>query len=68
MAERTSHQGDMQLIYSPDDEGWYWQQLHGDWPCSQLFATEAEAKAARDESMLEWKRKQSYQTSWSMYR
>lgn len=33
---------DYHLVYSPDDNGWYWERFD-DWATSQLFETNAEA-------------------------
>ncbi len=48
----------IELIYSPDDAaatgcGWYWQSVYGD-ATSQLFATEEEARRARQYGKLKW--------------
>ena len=41
------------LVYSPDDGGYYWQELFGDWAVSKLFKTKQEAMDANEEDM-EW--------------
>ena len=43
----------MELIYSPYDNGWYWQR-HSDWATSQVFATKREAQQAARHKLLEW--------------
>ena len=43
----------MKLIYSPDDNGYYWQR-YGDWKVSQLFATIAEANHAQVHDYIVW--------------
>ena len=43
----------MDLIYSADDGGWYFQR-YSDWKVSQLFDTEDDAIAARNRGELEW--------------
>jgi len=43
----------MKLIFSPDDNSWYWQR-YSDWKTSQLFKTEEEARQARDIGILKW--------------
>ena len=43
----------MELIYSPDERGWYWQRF-SDWKTTQLFATKELAIRARDDKILEW--------------
>ena len=44
---------DMQLVYSPDDNGWYWQR-YKDWKTSQIFRTELEALKAKEKNKLKW--------------
>lgn len=43
----------MKLIYSPDDNGYYWQRF-SDWATSQLFQTPKEAMQARLDKKLIW--------------
>lgn len=43
----------MKLVFSPDDNGWYWQR-YSDWKTSQLFKSEEEAQQARDINILRW--------------
>jgi len=43
----------MNLIFSPDDNGYYFQRF-SDWKTSQLFKTEKEAIKARKENKLIW--------------
>lgn len=43
----------MELVYSPDDNGYYWQR-YSDWATSQVFADIKQAYAARRAGMLEW--------------
>ena len=42
------------LVYSPDDNGWYWQELFGDWKTSKVFETKQSALDADEEDMC-WK-------------
>ncbi len=44
----------MKLIYSPDDNAWYWQRF-SDWKISQLFDTAIEAEQAKSKNQLMWK-------------
>lgn len=44
---------DIDLVYSPDDEGWYFQDYHSDM-ISQLFATRAEALDAWCDEGIVW--------------
>lgn len=39
------------LVYSPDDNGYYWQELYGDWLTSKVFPTKQEAMDADEEDM-----------------
>ena len=41
------------LVYSPDDGGYYWQELYGEWLTSKIFPTKDEAMKA-DEVDMEW--------------
>lgn len=41
------------LVYSPDDNGYYWEETYGNWRHSKLFATKEKAMAA-DEDKMEW--------------
>jgi hypothetical protein len=43
----------IRLVFSPDDNGWYWQQTFGDWLTSKVFPTRQTAMAA-DEEDMEW--------------
>ena len=51
--EMVLHSRQIGLVYSPDDNGYYWQELFGEWLCSKIFATRAEAMSA-DEEDMEW--------------
>ena len=44
---------DIGLVYSPHDNGHYWEECFGDWLTSKVFATKEEAMAA-DEEDMEW--------------
>lgn len=44
----------MALIYSPDDQGWYWERRYTDWKVSQLFNSKPDALLAKMKGMLEW--------------
>lgn len=44
---------EMQLIYSPDDNGYYWQRFE-DWKVSQIFFTEGDAIRAKQTDQLLW--------------
>ena len=41
------------LVYSPDDNGYYWQELYDDWLVSKVFPTKEEAIKA-DEEDMQW--------------
>ena len=43
----------MELIYSPDDNGYYWQRF-SDWKISQIFFTENDAIRAKQTKQLIW--------------
>ncbi len=42
----------MRLIYSPDENGWYWERR--DWKTSQLFPTEEAARLALRQGACVW--------------
>jgi hypothetical protein len=42
----VTRRADMELIYSPDDHGYYWQRFT-DWATSQVFGTWQQANKAR---------------------
>jgi len=42
------------LIYSQDEEGWYWQRQFGDWKVSWLYDTAGEAVEAMNKNEVEW--------------
>ena len=42
-----------ELIFCPDDNGWYWQR-DIDWKVSQLFKTRENACQAKDVDVLSW--------------
>lgn len=42
------------LIYSEDEEGWYWQKQFGDCKVSSLYETAGEAVNAMSENKIEW--------------
>lgn len=43
----------MHLIYSPDDNGYYWERF-SDWKTSQIFNTQKDAIVARRNKSLNW--------------
>lgn len=43
-----------QLIYSEEEEGWYWQQTFGEWKVTWLYDTIEEAVTAMNQRTLEW--------------
>lgn len=43
----------MELIYSPDDAGYYWQRF-SDWKTSQVFKTRSLAERAKAKGKLRW--------------
>lgn len=43
-----------QLIYSEEEEGWYWQQTFGAWQVTWLYDTIEDAITAMNENKLEW--------------
>jgi hypothetical protein len=42
---------DIALWYSPDDNGYYWQELYGEWLTSRAFKSFREAWTATEEEM-----------------
>ncbi len=42
----------MRLIYSADDNGWYWEDEN--WRTSQVFGTREDAIKARKQGELRW--------------
>jgi hypothetical protein len=51
--EYIDNQKRIGLVYSPDDNGWYWQKLFGDWLTSQIFNNRQAAMRA-DEKDMYW--------------
>ena len=49
----TAKETPMKLIYSPDDNGYYWQR-YVDWKVSQLFSTIADANRAKNNGLIIW--------------
>lgn len=49
----TEYNG-LHLIYSKDDDAWYFQEPFGNWKVSQHFPTDIEAKRAEAYGKLEW--------------
>lgn len=43
----------MKLIYSPDDNGWYWER-YSDWKVSQVFPDKKAAMRAKRKGKLTW--------------
>lgn len=44
---------ELDLVYSPDDNGWYFQRA-ADWKVSQLFTDEELAMNAYRNNTIEW--------------
>lgn len=53
MSSRISVTRNLDLVKSPDDNGWYFQRLT-DWRTSQLFPTHEEATKAYLAGALKW--------------
>lgn len=43
----------MELVYSPDEAGYYWQRF-SDWKTSQVFKTRSLAVRAKAKGKLRW--------------